>query len=532
MTTQLHPPIDGSGDPTGLRTLGDATAGGNARLRWAVRGSDIIALTTAWVGSVLMVATRDDLGQKLLLAAAFVAVGVALIHHYGLYLSRVATMRTVEHTLIVRICGILFALGAIQHWIGPVETRAAVFVVATALSLPMLILGRTIYRAWLAGARAAGRFTQDVVVVGADPASHELTMNLDEHPELGLRVVGIVGSRYQAGRNGLADLWLGEADDALDLVVRSGATGAIISTNAFDNDMVNSLTQSLLNHGCHVHLNTGLTGVDQRRVRSVHVGYEPLLYVERAQRSGLQQVAKRVLDGVLATVMTIVSAPVVLVAAVLIKLEDGGPVLFRQERVGRHGTTFHVLKLRTMVVDAEAALDELRDHNERNGPLFKLEADPRVTRVGRVLRTLSIDELPQLWNVLKGEMSLVGPRPALPSEAAEFTLRLQDRTRVLPGITGLWQVEARDNPSFRAYERLDLFYVDNWSIGLDVMIIIATVESELSRVLRRLMGTEDAVEDGAIVDLRERPLELSERAGQDRAVQSSERRDPAMSAGA
>jgi lipopolysaccharide/colanic/teichoic acid biosynthesis glycosyltransferase len=143
-----------------------------------------------------------------------------------------------------------------------------------------------------------------------------------------------------------------------------------------------------------------------------------------------------------------------------------------------------------MTVGAEEHLDELLPYNERNGPLFKMEEDPRVTRVGAILRSLSIDELPQLWNVLRGDMSLVGPRPALPSEARCFGERLQTRTEVLPGVTGLWQVEARSSGSMRTYERLDLFYIENWSVGLDLMVIIATLEEELVKAVRRVLPSE------------------------------------------
>ena len=143
-----------------------------------------------------------------------------------------------------------------------------------------------------------------------------------------------------------------------------------------------------------------------------------------------------------------------------------------------------MIKFRTMHVDAEARLAELTATNERTGPLFKMKTDPRVTRVGHWLRESSLDELPQLFNVIKGEMSLVGPRPALPREVAQFTGDVRGRELVMPGITGLWQVEARDNPSFDAYRRLDLFYVENWTLLLDVLILAATVEHVLVRFVR------------------------------------------------
>ena len=187
----------------------------------------------------------------------------------------------------------------------------------------------------------------------------------------------------------------------------------------------------------------------------------------------------------LSSTLLIASAPVLAAAALLIKLEDRGPVFFRQERVGRRGETFTMLKLRTMIPNAEEIREPLLQSNERGGPLFKLEKDPRRTRIGRILETASVDELPNLFNVLRGEMSLVGPRPALPSEAAEFDEDLLARQSVPPGITGLWQVEARDNPSFYAYKRLDIFYVENWSLTLDIAIIFATVKHVMLRVVKK-----------------------------------------------
>jgi lipopolysaccharide/colanic/teichoic acid biosynthesis glycosyltransferase len=195
-----------------------------------------------------------------------------------------------------------------------------------------------------------------------------------------------------------------------------------------------------------------------------------------------------VLDLVLAVPVLVLAAPLMLLIAIIIKATDRGPVLFKQHRVGRDGVEFDMFKFRSMVIDAEAQLSALTDDNERLGPLFKLEHDPRVTPIGRFLRATSLDELPQLINVLWGEMSIVGPRPALPSEVAQFDDRLLDRLQMPPGITGLWQVEARDNPHFGAYRRLDLFYVDNWSLNLDFVILVATFEQVLSKAWRSLAG--------------------------------------------
>ncbi|MCA1672771.1 MAG: sugar transferase, partial [Actinobacteria bacterium] len=165
------------------------------------------------------------------------------------------------------------------------------------------------------------------------------------------------------------------------------------------------------------------------------------------------------------------------------------------------GLPFTIYKFRTMVRDAETLLVELRDENERQGPLFKLKDDPRVTRIGRLLRETSIDELPQLVNVIRGEMSLVGPRPALPSEIESFDDELMARHQVKPGITGLWQVHSRDRESFTSYQRLDLFYVENWSLTLDLAVVATTVPAVIGRSWRRMRPPKQVDGNGGLSEL-------------------------------
>ena len=193
---------------------------------------------------------------------------------------------------------------------------------------------------------------------------------------------------------------------------------------------------------------------------------------------------KRAIDLLGAVIGGFLALPILLLAWVAVRLEDGGPVIYRQTRIGLDGKPFVVYKLRTMAVDSGEGGDLTMLNERTDGPLFKASHDPRVTRVGATMRALSIDELPQLFNVLTGTMSLVGPRPALPHEVAQFDAELLRRHTVKPGITGLWQLEARDNPSFHAYRRLDLLYVDNWSIGLDLVILVATVPMVIAGLSR------------------------------------------------
>jgi exopolysaccharide biosynthesis polyprenyl glycosylphosphotransferase len=186
------------------------------------------------------------------------------------------------------------------------------------------------------------------------------------------------------------------------------------------------------------------------------------------------------MDLALVSLSLLALAPVLVLIAVLIKLDSPGPVFFRQERVGKNGRRFHMIKFRSMHQNAERLLSILQGQNEATGPLFKMRNDPRVTRVGRVLRRLSLDELPQILNVLKGDMSLVGPRPPLPSEVSKYEDWQLGRLRAAPGMTGLWQVSGRSEVPFHDMVRLDLHYIRNWSLGLDFEILLKTIPAVLT----------------------------------------------------
>ncbi|MCU0269476.1 MAG: sugar transferase [Acidimicrobiales bacterium] len=202
---------------------------------------------------------------------------------------------------------------------------------------------------------------------------------------------------------------------------------------------------------------------------------------DRATR--IRRASKRLLDLTIASLALVVLAPLLAVAAGAVLVLEGRPVFFRQVRVGRHERPFTMLKFRTMVPDAERRLGELRDRNERSGPLFKVHDDPRVTPIGRLLRLTSIDELPQLLHVVSGRMSLVGPRPALPEEVAQFDAAHRARHELRPGITGCWQAAANEHASFERYRALDLYYLDHWGPALDLRLLAATAVQLLRRLL-------------------------------------------------
>ena len=365
----------------------------------------------------------------------------------------------------------------------PITVPSAV--VGTMIAFVLLACVRSLYDGWLKSARAAGRFGRPVVIIGANEEGFELYRLLENHPEAGFRVVGVLGAQdqLQTWRDRIP--WLGRVEDAAESVRAAGANGVVVAASAVPSGQLNRLIRELLDAHVHIHLSSGMRGIAASRVRTLPLANEPLFYLEPIELKRWQFAVKRILDLVMSSIVLLVLSPVLIAAAIAIKLEDHGPVLFRQERVGRNGRRFQVFKLRTMSPDAEELLPELLERNERTeGPLFKLTADPRRTRVGKLLEATSVDELPQLFNVLRGEMSVVGPRPALPREVEQFDEELMVRLSVPPGVTGLWQVEAHDNPSFHAYKRLDLFYVENWSVTLDTAIVLATCKSLIFRLFR------------------------------------------------
>jgi exopolysaccharide biosynthesis polyprenyl glycosylphosphotransferase len=336
----------------------------------------------------------------------------------------------------------------------------------------LLTIEREAARRVFAWRRRRGTGRRDVVVVGVGGGVDALAARL-ERSGSGYAVVDTVRLDGTLPPNATERL--------LRSLERSHARGVVISGSGTDVAVCNRLARLLTEMGIHVELSVPLDDIASNRLSIRLVESMPMVYVAPVPRRGWRSVAKRVFDVSLASVALVLTLPLLAVAAVAIKVNSRGPVLFRQVRVGRDGNHFRVFKLRTMVEDAESQLIDLRDQNDADGPMFKMRRDPRVTRVGRVLRTTSVDELPQLWNVLRGEMSLVGPRPAIPAELTGWDDRLIERLRVRPGITGMWQVHGRSNTSFADYSRLDLYYVDNWSLLVDLAIVARTVPAVLLR---------------------------------------------------
>jgi len=330
--------------------------------------------------------------------------------------------------------------------------------------------------------RTAGKCLHSVIAVGHEPAIADLVKELNRDQYHGLTVAGAC----VAGP--------GERDEVAGVPIYGGLDDITAAVKAFEADTVavtacpemdgrrlRSLAWELEKTGTDLCVSPALLDVAGPRTTIRPTAGLTLLHVDHPQLGGFRQVLKSLFDRCAAAVALIMLAPVMAVVATTIRLHDRGPALFTQLRVGKDGHSFRIYKFRTMVVDAEQRRAELLASNETDGVLFKVHNDPRITAVGVHLRRWSIDELPQLLNVLHGEMSLVGPRPALPDEAAKYAEHVHRRLAVKPGITGLWQINGRADLSWDESVRLDLRYVENWSFVLDLQIMWKTISALVRR---------------------------------------------------
>ena len=448
----------------------------------AVAVSDTAAFLVAVSVAYLLTEVRVEndpvsLGGYALVSALAVPVFVAALASRRLYQARFVTRRSDEFrrladALLLTVVGMvmigfLLKIPVSRTWI----------LLSLVVAVPALWGERELVRQFFRRRRVTGRSTRRVVVVGNNSEAAAVVGMLDDDRSLGYEVLAVVD-----GDSPVVDI-----TEPLDLVYRTinavrdtGATGVVVTATAMDLQSSNRLIRVLTHAGLHVELTSALSDVETSRISVRPLGRYPVLYIEPVLPYGWRPIAKRCFDLAVASAALVVLAVPMAVVALAVKLTSPGPVLFRQRRLGRGGELFEVLKFRSMVADAEQQLIDLRDSNEADGPLFKMADDPRVTRVGRFIRRTSIDELPQLWNVIRGEMSLVGPRPALADEAQEWSPELFNRLRVRPGITGMWQVSGRSDTNFDEYTRLDLYYVDNWSLLVDIGIVLRTIPSVLA----------------------------------------------------
>ena len=400
---------------------------------------------------------------------------LVVFSRYRLYNARHVTCRRDEVVRIVHAVGVSVLMTALVAYFLDLLVARSWFLLLFVAATAAVLLEREVVRQGFALLRRRGHSLRPVAIAGTGAEALALARMLREKPELGYRVVSLVGDPHAVEPEVLDEFPVLEAGTKVAEQVRlAGAAGVIVATTDVDLQTSNRLIRSLTDAGIHVELSSSLMDIDATRLSVRPLGCVPVLYVEPVKRDGWRPAAKRAFDVVVSTLILVASLPALALATLAIKVTSPGPVLFRQTRVGKNGRPFQILKLRSMYVDANerlrALVDELPD-----GPVPKLRHDPRVTPVGRLLRKLSIDELPQLVNVLKGEMSLVGPRPEQPCEAELWTAEVyEQRTRVRPGLTGVWQVNGRSSAR-DTKDRWDLYYVDNWSVWRDLAIMCKTI---------------------------------------------------------
>jgi exopolysaccharide biosynthesis polyprenyl glycosylphosphotransferase len=338
---------------------------------------------------------------------------------------------------------------------------------------------RVVLRLLLERARVHGRNTRYALVLGAGSRGQAFARKLEDHRELGLKVAGFLDDESGFA---LPPQWplLGKVED-LERVMHERIVDEVVICLPFSQwNRIDAISQIGEEEGKVVRIPMDALERTISVGRVEELDGTPVFSLVSGPDRALALAVKRGFDLFGSVVALVLLAPVLLGIAVAVRLDGAGPIVFRQRRIGVHGRPFTLLKFRSMVPGAEAQRAALQDANEMRGPIFKLSADPRVTRVGRFLRRTSLDELAQLWNVLRGDMSLVGPRPPLPEEVRDYDLWHRRRLSMKPGITGLWQVRGRRDPDFDHWVAADLEYIDQWSLGLDLRILARTVPAAFS----------------------------------------------------
>lgn len=370
----------------------------------------------------------------------------------------------------------LFAALAITAFAFKLDFARGYVLLAFPLGTMLLLVGRWAARQWLVRQRRAGRLSDRVLLVGDREQVASLVVALRRAPDAGYNVLGACVDHARAGTVAGIPVLGPESEVLVQAHELQVDVVAVSSSAGLGPTGLRQLGWALEGTDIDLVVAPGIMDVAGPRVLTRPVQGLPLIHVEAPTFAGPQLVLKAIMDRVGALVAIVLFAPVLAAVAVAVRLEDGGPILFAQERVGRDGELFRMFKFRSMVPDAETRLPELLDANEACGPLFKVRQDPRVTTTGSFIRRYSLDELPQLLNVLRGEMSLVGPRPPLPREVAEYEDDARRRLLVKPGMTGLWQINGRSDLSWEESVRLDLYYVENWTPVLDLMIMWRTAQ--------------------------------------------------------
>ncbi|MFD1211758.1 sugar transferase [Arthrobacter sp. GCM10027362] len=479
----------------GVREVDSAAAGTpSSAVLWSRRYR-----TRLWVSDVLIIGMA--VGWLELARAggagsawnqAVVALGVALA-----WIASLAAFRTRDTKLIgigaaeykaviIASAAVFGSLAFVFLTIGQHNVKEYFLFVFPAGTLA-LVAGRWAWRCWLNNQRKYGHYLSRVVVLGQRQEVEYVSAQIHKNCGAAYQVVGAVLDRAEADGSlsvgGRTIPVISDPDDVVPAVARVGADAVIVAGQLpRDGKYLRELSWQLEASSTQLVMASSLTNVAGPRIQVRPVEGLPLMHVEQPTFAGGKHFVKRAMDIACASLGLLAFAPLLAVLAVLIKLDSRGPVFFRQQRVGKDGRMFNMYKLRSMVVDAEEQRAALKSLDEGNGVLFVIRNDPRVTKVGRWIRKHSLDELPQLFNVVRGDMSLVGPRPPLASEVAVYEGFTHRRLKIKPGCTGLWQINGRDDLSWEESVRLDLYYVENWSVTGDLVIMWRTLKVMLKPV--------------------------------------------------
>jgi exopolysaccharide biosynthesis polyprenyl glycosylphosphotransferase len=450
--------------------------------RWTVL-TDALSVDAAIILTRFMRHGVDPVGRKfgaVLIIAPLAWVG--LLAAFQLYsISRLSPAeefrRLVEATVTALALGFVLVFMSSNRPGGPSDLWLAL---TWAEALVFLMISRKMWHRYRWRLHSRGELLFRTLVVGSNDEAVKLADVL-QNRSFGFRPIGLVQTEGQWTPPLTTMPILGTIDELSELIETHDVECVFVASSAVGAELMKRVAKQLRRQNVEVRISANLTQILSSRLSVQPVGDVLALSLKPVRLSGPQAVAKRIFDLCGASAVLVLGSPIWLTLALLVRVTSRGPVLYRQKRVGHNGRPFTMYKFRTMVTGADAMLKELMQLNEADGPLFKMRQDPRVTRFGRWLRKFSLDELPQLLNVVKGQMSLVGPRPALPNEVENYDDWHHDRLEVAPGITGLWQVRGRSELGFDDYVRLDLFYIENWSIMYDLFILAKTVPTVLSR---------------------------------------------------
>jgi exopolysaccharide biosynthesis polyprenyl glycosylphosphotransferase len=408
-----------------------------------------------------------------LLVAAYQLDNVYVPRRLGMWLDQMS--RIVRSTMIAML--IMIGITFIYQ---PFFYSRLIYLYATILIVLLLAAGRFLWGVVLGQLRQRGVGVSRVLIVGAGDVGRTVIRTVMAQPEFGYRIVALVDDHVESSALSIGPVPAIEDTQRLpQIIAEKSIDEVIVALPWSDHQRILDIFQRCEDLGVRARTVPDLFQLSLNRVDVEDLGGVPVIGLKSASIRGANLVVKRSMDVVIGSLLVLIMSPIMIVAALAIKLDSPGPVIFRQKRMGAHGQEFVVFKFRSMREGADEEKDQLLEFNEMNGPLFKMREDPRTTRLGRFLRRSSVDELPQLFNVLRGEMSMVGPRPHTSAEVAQYQNWQRQVLEAPPGLTGLAQVSGRSQLSFDEQCLLDIYYIENWSPALDLKILLRTVPKAL-----------------------------------------------------